>query len=65
MTEHQETAKHVLDAASIGVAFATFVSWLPSIAALLSIIWTFIRILETETVKGLIAKWTKKKPSTE
>lgn len=52
MTEHQDTVKHVIDAASIGVAFATLVSWLPSIAALLSIVWSAIRIYETKTVQG-------------
>jgi hypothetical protein len=51
--EHEQL-KHVVDFASIGVAFATLVSWLPSIAALVSIVWGLIRIYETETVK----KWT-------
>ena len=56
MTEHHETAKHVLDAASIGVAVATVISWLPSVAALLSIVWSAIRIYETKTVQG----WLKR-----
>ena len=46
--------KHLLDGAAITVAFATFVSWLPSIAAALSIVWTILRIWEMDTVK----RWT-------
>jgi chromate transport protein ChrA len=38
------------------VAFATLVSWLPSIAALLTIVWTLIRIYETETVQAMLGK---------
>jgi hypothetical protein len=34
----------------------TLMSWLPSIAALFTIIWTAIRIYETKTVQG----WLKK-----
>ena len=51
MSDH---LKHLLDGAAITVAFATFVSWLPSIAAALSIIWTILRIWEMDTVK----RWT-------
>jgi hypothetical protein len=51
-----EGMKPAGDIISVGVAFATLVSWLPSIAALLTIIWTSIRILETETVKSLLAR---------
>ena len=48
MNEH---AKNVMDALSIGGVLATLAGWLPSIAAVLSIIWTLIRILETETFR--------------
>lgn len=51
-----EGMKPAGDILSIGVAFATLVSWLPSIAALLTIIWTSIRIMETETVRSLLAR---------
>lgn len=58
MTDHNiglsEPIKHVIDALSIGAAVATFFSWLPDIAALLSVIWLILRIWESETVKG----WT-------
>ena len=47
-----QDAKHVVDAAAVGVAGLTWFSWLPNIAAGLSIIWLLIRIWESETVKG-------------
>lgn len=49
-----EQAKHLLDAAALATAFGTLVKMLPAIAALLSIVWTGIRIWETDTVK----RWT-------
>lgn len=38
--------KHLLDASAIATMIATLVSWLPAIAALLSIVWTGLRIYE-------------------
>ena len=38
--------KHGLDATAAATAFASFLGWLPSIAALLSIIWLAIQIGE-------------------
>ena len=51
-----EPAKHVGDAVSVGVTFATIVQWLPAVAALLTIVWTAIRIYETRTVQRLLGK---------
>jgi hypothetical protein len=56
MSEHQETAKHVIDALSILTVIGTLVDMLPSIAALISIIWSVIRIYETKTVQGWLGK---------
>ena len=59
MTERpamDEHAKHIIDLASVSVVFATLVSWLPSIAALVSIVWGLIRIYETKTVQGWLSK---------
>lgn len=53
-----EGLKPAGDIISIGVVFATLVSWLPSMAALLTIVWTVIRIYETQTVQG----WLGRKP---
>jgi hypothetical protein len=44
--------KHTTDAFSFGVVLATLTNILPSIAALFTIIWTAIRIAETDTVRG-------------
>lgn len=39
-------AKHLLDFLSISVAVGTLVSLLPSLAALLTIVWTGLRIYD-------------------
>jgi chromate transport protein ChrA len=51
-----ETMKPAGDILSIGVVLATLASWLPSAAALLTIVWTLIRIYETRTVQRLLGK---------
>jgi hypothetical protein len=56
MTEHHETAKHVIDALSILTVIGTLVDMLPSIAALISIVWSGIRIYETKTVQGWLGR---------
>lgn len=49
-----ESAKHIVDALSVVTVLGTLVNMLPSIAALFTIVWTGIRIWETDTVRG----WT-------
>jgi len=44
------------DAASLAIVGATLASWLPALAALLSIVWTVIRIRETKTYR----RWRSK-----
>lgn len=56
MVHGDETAKHVVDALSIGTVVATLAGVLPSIAAIFTIVWTAIRIYETDTVQKLIGK---------
>ena len=51
-----EHTKHVIDWTSIGIAFGTLIQILPSIAAALSIVWSVIRIYETNTVQN----WLKR-----
>ena len=46
--------KHFVDAVSVTTVIATVVGWMPSIAAATSILWTIIRIYETETVQNLL-----------
>ncbi len=48
--------KHVIDSASVGVAFATVIRLLPDIAALFSIIWSILRIYEM----GIAQRWWRK-----
>ena len=52
-------AKAIIDLSSITVVLATLVVWLPAAAALASLIWSVIRIYETETVQRWIKKWRK------
>ena len=56
MSEHHHTAKHVLDALSVVTVVGTLVEMLPSIAALFTIVWTAIRIYETDTVQRWLGK---------
>jgi len=56
MSEQHETVKYVVDALSFLTVIGTLVEMLPSIAALFTIIWTGIRIWETNTVQ----RWVKK-----
>lgn len=59
MTQHHETAKTVADALSIVTVVGTLMQVLPAIAALFTIIWTGIRIYETQTVQRLLGKEAK------
>lgn len=52
--------KNLLDGASITTMLATLLGWLPHVAAILSIIWTGIRIWETPTVQKWAGKHLKK-----
>jgi len=53
MHDH-ETAKNIVDALSIGAVVGTLAGWLPAVAALLSIVWTTLRIYETRTIQNLL-----------
>jgi hypothetical protein len=55
--ETQEAMKTGADVLSVFTMVGALVQILPSIAALFTIVWTGIRIYETDTVKTLIAKW--------
>lgn len=51
-----EGLKHLLDAISIGTMLGTLFQMLPNIAALITIVWTLIRIFETQTVRNLLKR---------
>lgn len=61
MTDHTEQAKLVVDAVSVGTVIGALAGLLPSIAAGFTIVWTAIRIYETETVQSLLGKRRKPK----
>ena len=51
-----DSTKQAGDLLSLGVVLATIADWRPSIAALLTIVWTAIRIWETQTVQRLTGR---------
>jgi len=56
MSDSHETAKNVVDALSIMTVVGTLVEMLPSVAAVFTIVWTGIRIWETDTVQGIFGR---------
>jgi len=61
MKDHiSEGTKHVLDGLSVITVLGALVQILPAIAALFTIIWTGIRIYETDTVQGWIKRAKRK-----
>ena len=56
MSNSHETTKNVVDALSIMTVVGTLVEMLPSVAAIFTIVWTAIRIWETETVQNLLGR---------
>jgi hypothetical protein len=53
-----EHTKHLLDGVSLATALASLAAWLPPLAALASLVWTGIRIYESDTVQ----RWLGRKP---
>jgi len=51
-----ESTKQVIDAVSVVTVVGTIGDVLPPLAALFTLIWTGIRIYETETVQGLLGR---------
>ena len=56
MLDQDETTKHIVDMLSVATVLGTIMNILPAIAAIFTIIWTVIRIYETETVQRLLGK---------
>ena len=57
MAQHtSETIKHVTDGLSIITVLGTLAEILPSLAALFSLVWSIIRIFETDTVRDWLGK---------
>jgi hypothetical protein len=56
MDNANETAKHVIDGLSVVTVVGTLLDILPAVAAVFTIIWTAIRIYETDTVQRLLGR---------
>jgi hypothetical protein len=57
MAQHtSETIKHVTDGLSIITVLGTLAEILPALAALFSLVWSIIRIFETDTVRDWLGK---------
>lgn len=72
MTNNNDPGLNIADATAATVGIASFMQYLPSVAAFLSIIWFVIRILESETAQMLLRRvgrsWIKQqgdKPDAE
>ena len=48
--------KHIMDGLSVVTVLGTITKMLPAVAAMFTIIWTGIRIYESETVQKLLGK---------
>lgn len=53
-----EATRSGLDALSVLTVVGTLIDMLPSIAAVVTIVWTSIRIYETDTVQKILRKKT-------
>jgi len=51
-----EGTKQVVDAVSVLTVVGTIGELLPPLAALFTLVWTGIRIFETQTVQGLLGR---------
>lgn len=61
MEQHIEPIKGAVSTMSLAVVGATFINWLPPIAALFSILWSALMIWESKTVQDWLAKRKAKK----
>jgi hypothetical protein len=58
MSHHEwsDTMKHIMDGLSVVTVVGTIIEMLPAVAALFTILWTGIRIYESETVQKLLGR---------
>ena len=60
----QEQLKHIGDVLSVGTVVATLAAWLPPLAALFTIVWTLMRIVNewpkfSKTINNLLTRFRK------
>lgn len=51
-----ENVAHIGDGFSLSILFGYFFAGLPTVALILTVIWTAIRIYETSTIQRLLGK---------
>jgi hypothetical protein len=58
MSHHEwsDTVKHIMDGVSVVTAVGTITNMLPAVAAVFTILWTGIRIYESDTVQKFLGK---------
>ena len=56
MSVETESIKPLVDAGAVTTTAAALVGWLPPIVAILTLVWTVIRIYETETVQKFVQR---------
>lgn len=66
MSDNEQILKTVGDATAVGTAWGAFLTNnLPTLALVLSIVWTLLRIYETETIQGFVDKVFRRKGDDE
>lgn len=60
MEHYQEGTKQLLDAASVVTVIGTLMDILPTVAALFTIVWSGIRIYESDTFQHILKHWKDK-----
>ena len=56
MSVETESIKPIIDAVAVTTTASALVGWLPPIVAILTLVWTVIRIYETDTVQKFVQK---------
>ena len=59
MSVETESIKPIIDAVAVTTTASALVGWLPPIVAILTLVWTVIRIYETETVQRFVQRIKK------
>jgi hypothetical protein len=59
-SEYVDGVKYTVDALSVATVVGALTDMLPEIAALFTIVWTGIRIYETDTIQKIFGKKGKK-----
>jgi hypothetical protein len=59
-SEYMDGVKYTVDALSVATVVGALTNMLPEIAALFTIVWTGIRIYETDTIQKILGKKGKK-----